>query len=72
LAVVFDLRQIARGVGDALARPVLRQHDIVEIDRRLAERRDVDAPRRRLDETRAARAPKLKWERPAPYGEAVE
>jgi glycine dehydrogenase subunit 2 len=24
------------------------------------------APRRRLDETRAARAPKLKWEKPVP------
>jgi glycine dehydrogenase subunit 2 len=39
-----------------------------------AQRGDVDrfkgapyfAPRRRLDETRAARSPKLKWERPAP------
>ena len=30
------------------------------------------APRRRLDETRAARQPKLKWERPAPYSEAAE
>jgi glycine dehydrogenase subunit 2 len=27
------------------------------------------APRRRLDETRAARQPRLKWERPAPYVE---
>ncbi len=32
----------------------------------------VLAPRRRLDETRAARAPKLKWERPKPYQEAAE
>jgi glycine dehydrogenase subunit 2 len=30
------------------------------------------APRRRLDETRAARSPKLKWEKPAPYSEAAE
>jgi glycine dehydrogenase subunit 2 len=30
------------------------------------------APRRRLDETRAARAPKLRWEKPAPYSEAAE
>ncbi|MEJ0012229.1 MAG: aminomethyl-transferring glycine dehydrogenase subunit GcvPB [Bauldia sp.] len=30
------------------------------------------APRRRLDETRAARSPKLKWERPQPYSEAAE
>jgi glycine dehydrogenase subunit 2 len=30
------------------------------------------APRRRLDETRAARAPKLRWEKPAPYEEAAE
>jgi glycine dehydrogenase subunit 2 len=30
------------------------------------------APRRRLDETRAARQPKLKWEKPAPYSEAAE
>jgi glycine dehydrogenase subunit 2 len=30
------------------------------------------APRRRLDETRAARAPKLKWERPQPYQAAAE
>jgi glycine dehydrogenase subunit 2 len=30
------------------------------------------APRRRLDETRAARSPKLKWERPAPFQEAAE
>ncbi|HWJ75262.1 MAG TPA: aminomethyl-transferring glycine dehydrogenase subunit GcvPB [Kaistia sp.] len=30
------------------------------------------APRRRLDETRAARAPKLKWERPQPLSEAAE
>jgi glycine dehydrogenase subunit 2 len=30
------------------------------------------APRRRLDETRAARAPKLKWERPEPFSEAAE
>ena len=30
------------------------------------------APRRRLDETRAARAPRLKWEPPAPYVEAAE
>jgi glycine dehydrogenase subunit 2 len=30
------------------------------------------APRRRLDETRAARAPKLRWERPEPYSEAAE
>ncbi|MBZ0228565.1 MAG: aminomethyl-transferring glycine dehydrogenase subunit GcvPB, partial [Bauldia sp.] len=32
----------------------------------------VFAPRRRLDETRAARQPKLKWEKPAPYSEAAE
>jgi glycine dehydrogenase subunit 2 len=30
------------------------------------------APRRRLDETRAARSPKLKWERPEPFSEAAE
>ena len=30
------------------------------------------APRRRLDETRAARSPKLKWEKPEPYSEAAE
>jgi glycine dehydrogenase subunit 2 len=30
------------------------------------------APRRRLDETRAARSPKLKWEKPTPYSEAAE
>lgn len=30
------------------------------------------APRRRLDETRAARSPKLKWERPQPWSEAAE
>jgi glycine dehydrogenase subunit 2 len=30
------------------------------------------APRRRLDETRAARSPKLKWEKPAPFSEAAE
>jgi glycine dehydrogenase subunit 2 len=30
------------------------------------------APRRRLDETRAARSPRLKWEKPAPYSEAAE
>jgi glycine dehydrogenase subunit 2 len=30
------------------------------------------APRRRLDETRAARQPKLRWEKPAPYSEAAE
>ena len=30
------------------------------------------APRRRLDETRAARAPKLRWEKPPPYAEAAE
>jgi glycine dehydrogenase subunit 2 len=30
------------------------------------------APRRRLDETRAARQPKLKWERPSPFVEAAE
>jgi glycine dehydrogenase subunit 2 len=30
------------------------------------------APRRRLDETRAARSPKLRWEPPAPYSEAAE
>jgi glycine dehydrogenase subunit 2 len=30
------------------------------------------APRRRLDETRAARQPKLRWEKPAPYVEAAE
>ncbi len=30
------------------------------------------APRRRLDETRAARQPKLKWERPTPFSEAAE
>jgi len=30
------------------------------------------APRRRLDETRAARAPKLRWEKPEPYVEAAE
>ena len=30
------------------------------------------APRRRLDETRAARAPKLKWEKPQPWSEAAE
>lgn len=29
------------------------------------------APRRRLDETRAARAPKLKWEKPEPWVEAA-
>ena len=32
----------------------------------------VFAPRRRLDETRAARSPKLKWEKPAPFVEAAE
>jgi glycine dehydrogenase subunit 2 len=30
------------------------------------------APRRRLDETRAARSPKLRWEKPEPYVEAAE
>jgi glycine dehydrogenase subunit 2 len=30
------------------------------------------APRRRLDETKAARQPKLKWEPPAPFVEAAE
>jgi glycine dehydrogenase subunit 2 len=30
------------------------------------------APRRRLDETRAARAPVLKWTPPQPYEEAAE
>jgi glycine dehydrogenase subunit 2 len=30
------------------------------------------APRRRLDETRAARQPKLRWEKPLPYSEAAE
>ena len=30
------------------------------------------APRRRLDETRAARQPKLKWERPAELPKAAE
>jgi len=30
------------------------------------------APRRRLDETRAARTPKLRWEKPQPYSEAAE
>ncbi|MCP4382387.1 MAG: aminomethyl-transferring glycine dehydrogenase subunit GcvPB, partial [Hyphomicrobiales bacterium] len=30
------------------------------------------APRRRLDETRAARSPKLKWEKPEPWSEAAE
>jgi glycine dehydrogenase subunit 2 len=32
----------------------------------------IFAPRRRLDETRAARSPKLRWEKPAPYAEAAE
>jgi glycine dehydrogenase subunit 2 len=32
----------------------------------------VFAPRRRLDETRAARSPKLRWEKPQPYVEAAE
>jgi len=30
------------------------------------------APRRRLDETRAARQPKLRWERPEPWSDAAE
>jgi glycine dehydrogenase subunit 2 len=30
------------------------------------------APRRRLDETRAARSPKLRWEKPEPFVEAAE
>ncbi|CAN5315486.1 aminomethyl-transferring glycine dehydrogenase subunit GcvPB [soil metagenome] len=30
------------------------------------------APRRRLDETRAARQPKLRWEKPQPWSEAAE
>jgi glycine dehydrogenase subunit 2 len=30
------------------------------------------APRRRLDETRAARSPKLKWDRPEPLPQAAE
>jgi glycine dehydrogenase subunit 2 len=30
------------------------------------------APRRRLDETRAARQPKLKWQKPEPWSEAAE
>jgi glycine dehydrogenase subunit 2 len=30
------------------------------------------SPRRRLDETRAARSPVLKWTAPAPYKEAAE
>jgi glycine dehydrogenase subunit 2 len=30
------------------------------------------APRRRLDETRAARQPKLRWEKPQPYSQAAE
>ena len=32
----------------------------------------VFAPRRRLDETRAARQPKLRWEKPQPWSEAAE
>ncbi len=32
----------------------------------------VFAPRRRLDETRAARSPRLKWQRPEPWKEAAE
>ncbi len=32
----------------------------------------IFAPRRRLDETRAARQPKLKWEKPQPWSEAAE
>jgi glycine dehydrogenase subunit 2 len=32
----------------------------------------MHAPRRRLDETRAARAPKLRWEKPQPWSEAAE
>ncbi len=32
----------------------------------------VLAPRRRLDETRAARSPKLRWEKPEPFSEAAE
>ncbi len=35
-------------------------------------RAPVLAPRRRLDETRAARQPRLKWEKPPPYSEAAE
>jgi glycine dehydrogenase subunit 2 len=30
------------------------------------------APRRRLDETKAARSPKLRWEKPEPWSEAAE
>jgi len=30
------------------------------------------APRRRLDETRAARNPVLRWSRPEPFKEAAE
>ncbi|WP_315862538.1 hypothetical protein [Phreatobacter aquaticus] len=30
------------------------------------------APRPRLDETRAARNPVLRWSKPAPYAEAAE
>jgi glycine dehydrogenase subunit 2 len=32
----------------------------------------IHAPRRRLDETRAARSPKLRWEKPQPWSEAAE
>jgi glycine dehydrogenase subunit 2 len=32
----------------------------------------MKAPRRRLDETRAARSPVLRWERPAPLPQAAE
>jgi len=32
----------------------------------------IHAPRRRLDETRAARSPKLRWQKPEPYTEAAE
>jgi glycine dehydrogenase subunit 2 len=32
----------------------------------------IFAPRRRLDETRAARQPRLRWERPEPWSEAAE
>ena len=39
---------------------------------RLPRPRRYYAPRRRLDETRAARAPVLRWTKPGPVADAAE
>jgi glycine dehydrogenase subunit 2 len=54
-----------RGASSAEA-----QGEKAEVDR--FHEAPVLAPRRRLDETRAARSPKLKWEKPLPWSEAAE